>query len=119
LERETNSRQIAPKHHGKPAIIRDQKTRPVNKIDNFAKSAKPPSPVQIRAAPPFFLEDSRDPACSDVRGDFVLLRKALDSLLVPKSDLCKSLHRDELSARDLRRGGGSEDLHFQPRAVLG
>jgi hypothetical protein len=53
----TNSRQITPKHHGKPAIIRDQRTRPVNKIDNLAKSAKPPSPVQIRAAPPFFLEN--------------------------------------------------------------
>jgi hypothetical protein len=53
VELETNSRQITPKHHGKPAIIRDQRTRPVNKIDNFTKSAKPPSPVQIRAAPPF------------------------------------------------------------------
>src|SRR5688572_893602 len=48
----TDSRQIATKHHGKRAIIRDQRTRPVSKIDNLAKSAKPPSPVQIRAAPP-------------------------------------------------------------------
>jgi hypothetical protein len=54
LELETNSRQLTPKHDGKPAIIRDQRTRPVNKIDNPAESAKPPSPVQIRAAPPFF-----------------------------------------------------------------
>ncbi len=36
---ETNSRQMTPKHHGRPAIIRDQRTRPVNKIDHFAKSA--------------------------------------------------------------------------------
>ena len=49
----TDSRQITPKHQGKPTIIRDQRTRPVNKIDNLTKSAKPPSPVQIRAAPPF------------------------------------------------------------------
>ena len=53
-EFETDSRPIAPEHHGKPAIIRDQRTRPVSKIDNIAKSAKPPSPVQIRAAPPIF-----------------------------------------------------------------
>jgi hypothetical protein len=46
------SRQITPKHQGRPAIIEDQRTRPVNKIDNPAKSPKPPSPVQIRAAPP-------------------------------------------------------------------
>ena len=49
---ETNSRQLTPKHQGKPAIIRDQRTRPVNNIHNLTKSAKPPSPVQIRAAPP-------------------------------------------------------------------
>lgn len=30
---------------------------------------------------------------------------------IPKSDLCKSLHGDELSARDLRRGGGPQNLH--------
>jgi hypothetical protein len=51
---ETDSRQITPKHQGKPAIIRDQRTRPVNNIHNLTKSAKPPSPVQIRAAPPIF-----------------------------------------------------------------
>jgi hypothetical protein len=49
---ETNSRQLTPKHQGKAAIIRDQRTRPVNTIHNLPKSAKPPSPVQIRAAPP-------------------------------------------------------------------
>ena len=51
---ETDSRQSTPKHQGKPGIIRGQRTRPVNKIDNFTKSAKPTSPVQIRAAPPTF-----------------------------------------------------------------
>jgi hypothetical protein len=54
---ETDSRQLTPKHHGKPAIIQDQRTRPVNKIDDLAKSAKPPSPVQIRAAPLNFLKE--------------------------------------------------------------
>src|SRR5258705_13671803 len=43
---------ITPKQHGKPASIRYQKTRPANKIENLAKSAKPRSPVQIWAAPP-------------------------------------------------------------------
>jgi hypothetical protein len=52
---ETESSQIAPEHHGKRAIIRDQRTRPVSKIDNLTKSAKPPSPVQIRTAPPKFI----------------------------------------------------------------
>jgi len=51
---ETDSRQLTPKHDGRPAIIRDQRTRPANNIDNCSESAKPPSPVQIRAAPPNF-----------------------------------------------------------------
>ena len=33
---ETDARQLTPKHHGKPTILRDQRTRPVNKIDNPA-----------------------------------------------------------------------------------
>jgi hypothetical protein len=43
---ETDSRQITPKHHAKPAIIRDQRTRSVNKTDNLTKSAKPPPPFK-------------------------------------------------------------------------
>ena len=43
---------ITPKHRGTTASTRYQKTRPANNIDNRAESAKPPSPVQIRAAPP-------------------------------------------------------------------
>ena len=46
---------VTPKHQGKPASTRYQKTRPANKIQNRAESAKPPSPVQIRAAPPTIL----------------------------------------------------------------
>jgi hypothetical protein len=42
----------APEHQGKRGSRADQKTRRVNKIDNPALSAKPPSPVQIRTAPP-------------------------------------------------------------------
>ena len=68
FELETNSRRITPKHHGKPAIIRDQRTRPVNKIDNLAKSAKPPSPVQIRAAPPISGANSAIPRSKKHRG---------------------------------------------------
>jgi hypothetical protein len=40
-----------PKHQGKPRSTRDQRARRY-KIENPAKSAKPPSRVQIRAAPP-------------------------------------------------------------------
>jgi len=43
---------VMPKHHGKSAGVRYQKTKPANTIDNLTKSAKPPPPVQIRAAPP-------------------------------------------------------------------
>ena len=38
----------------KTGSTRDQRARRINKIENPAKSAKPPSPVQIRAAPPTF-----------------------------------------------------------------
>jgi hypothetical protein len=43
---------IAPEHRGKWSNRADQEARRVNKIDNPALSAKPPSPVQIRTAPP-------------------------------------------------------------------
>ena len=43
---------IAPQHQGKRGGRADQKAGRINKIDNLALSAKPPSPVQIRAAPP-------------------------------------------------------------------
>jgi hypothetical protein len=45
---------LTPKHHRKPRNTRDQRARRINKIENLAKSAKPPSPVQIRTAHPFF-----------------------------------------------------------------
>jgi hypothetical protein len=48
-----------PKHRLKPGIIKDQKTKPSIMIDNPVRSAKPPSPVQIRAAPPIFLAGSQ------------------------------------------------------------
>jgi hypothetical protein len=41
-----------PKYRAEPRSTRDQRARRINKIENPAKSAKPPSPVQIRAAPP-------------------------------------------------------------------
>jgi hypothetical protein len=51
---------IRPKHQGKSASIGNQKTRPAKKIENRAESAKPPSPVQIRAAPPNLPKKFRD-----------------------------------------------------------
>jgi hypothetical protein len=40
---------IAPKHQGKTGSRANQKAGRINKIDVSALSAKPPSPVQIRA----------------------------------------------------------------------
>src|SRR5882762_2283054 len=45
---------VMPKHQRRPRNTRDQRARRINKIENLAKSAKPRSPVQIRAAPPTF-----------------------------------------------------------------
>jgi hypothetical protein len=52
---------IAPEHQGRGGNRADQEARRVNKIDNPALSAKPPSPVQIRAAPPNFSKDFASP----------------------------------------------------------
>ena len=41
-----------PEHHGRRGSARDQRARRFNKIENPRESAKPPPPVQIRAAPP-------------------------------------------------------------------
>ena len=43
---------LTPKHQVKRGSRADQKAERINKIDVPALSAKPPSPVQIRAAPP-------------------------------------------------------------------
>jgi hypothetical protein len=48
-----------PKQQGRPGAIRDQKTRPGTTIHDPVRSAKPPSPVQVRAAPPFLSARSR------------------------------------------------------------
>ena len=53
-----------PKHQGKRRSTRDQRARRINKIEVPAMSAKPPSPVQIRAAPPVFHGNSRFPPCA-------------------------------------------------------
>jgi hypothetical protein len=48
---------IAPKHQRRRGSRADQKAGRINTIDVPALSAKPPSPVQIRAAPPKFLNE--------------------------------------------------------------
>jgi hypothetical protein len=85
-------------HQGKPAIIRDQRTRPVNKIDNFAKSAKPPSPVQIRAAPPFFRANSMVCAAPAQSGRANCL------------ELCSGRRARPLQVADMADGWRSDDL---------
>jgi hypothetical protein len=45
-------RPLTPEHQGKPPITRYQQARRDNTKQDLKKSAKPPSPVQIRAAPP-------------------------------------------------------------------
>jgi hypothetical protein len=51
---ETYSRPLPPTHQVKPWPCSDQKARKTTNMTRFTKSAKPPSPVQIRAAPPNF-----------------------------------------------------------------
>ena len=61
----------APKHDGEPAITRTRGQGQSTRTTTLTKSAKPPSPVQIRAAPPFLkLVDAvtcgrhiREPSC--------------------------------------------------------
>jgi hypothetical protein len=50
---------VAPEHRGKRGSRADQKAGRINTID-VPLSEKPPSPVQIRAAPPKFLKKFRD-----------------------------------------------------------
>ena len=47
-----------PKGQGRPGTIRDQKTKPGATIHDPVQSAKPPSPVQIRAALHFHQQNS-------------------------------------------------------------
>ena len=70
------------------------------------RSAKPPSPVQIRAAPPKILSKFAPLVVSARRlAISYCSEQPSNSLLVPKSDVGKALHREELSARALRKGG--------------
>ena len=57
-----------PKHRLIPGIITDQKTKPGITIDNPVRSAKPRSPVQIRAAPPIHSSKSTRSAICLRRG---------------------------------------------------
>jgi hypothetical protein len=59
-------------------IITDQKTKPGTTNQHPVRSAKPPSPVQIRAAPPKSLGNSRVWLCAAASCDFLLLRTALE-----------------------------------------
>jgi hypothetical protein len=61
-----------PKHRPKPDTIRNQKTKPGITIENPVRSAKPPSPVQIRAAPPKVSSNSMvcAPAAQTAAGDW-------------------------------------------------
>src|SRR5687768_17332862 len=52
VELQSNCSPRTPKHHVRAGETRNQRARRVNNLVNPTKSAKPPSPVQIRAAPP-------------------------------------------------------------------
>ena len=67
---ETVSRQVMPKHQGRPAVIRDQGTKPANEIDNLTKSAKPPPPFGSDS--PFRMRDRRLERISCVHVSFNL-----------------------------------------------
>jgi hypothetical protein len=51
-KRQSNFSPRAPKHRRKTGNTRNQRARRINNLQNSAKLAKPPSPVQIRAADP-------------------------------------------------------------------
>jgi hypothetical protein len=70
------SEQQRPNTTQNRGIIRDQKTKPGTTKGNPVRSAKPPSPVQIRAAPPFSLRDSRDRVSVCARGRFLVAPKS-------------------------------------------
>ena len=82
---ETDSRPLPPKHQVKPWPCSDQKARKTTNMTWFTKSAKPPSPVQIRAAPPFSPRNSRD-------WDVCLRPRAI-SYCSEKPSNCSSLRR--------------------------
>jgi hypothetical protein len=74
----------------------NQKTRRVNKLENLALSAKPPSPVQIRAAPSISLRKLQR---LSLRGTIARL------IIVPKcSRLAAGTNHDASATRDVRVG---------------
>src|SRR6476660_4724944 len=68
-----------PKYWVKRRVGRYQKARRVNHIAFSCLICKTSIPVQIRAAPPKSLRNSRDWCVPASAGDFLLLRKALES----------------------------------------
>ncbi len=96
-----------PKHHVRAGETSNQRARRINNLANPAKSAKPPSPVQIRAAPP---------NSAQIRSFVRRRRKRLlrDGLKLLRS-ICLQIpqHIDSLRVADVRvrQGGGLEDLH--------
>jgi hypothetical protein len=76
-EVETNSRPLPPKHRVRRGPCTDQKARRATTIASLTKSAKPPSPVQIRAAPPKFLRKSRVRSSACLWRRFLLLLNGL------------------------------------------
>ena len=77
-------------------------------MPNLAKSAKPPSPVQIRAAPPFLPQGSRVPAGARLAGHRYCSESPQVAPRFRHAASAKSVRCDELSASDLCRGGGFE-----------
>ncbi len=106
----------APKHQGKRGSRADQKAGRINKIDVPALSAKPPSPVQIRAARLYVPLDSaeqwkRDLAAADnwrvssrIRGSY-RYRGAREYLVqrVQRANRVLASRRDPCLLRDRSR----------------
>jgi len=66
---------LTPKHHPKPTNTRYQRASNDSSIYNATKSAKPPSPVQIRAAPPKSLGNFQILACALSVAPFLIAPK--------------------------------------------
>jgi len=106
---ENDSRTDAPKHDVEPASTPHQRAGPAIRKGNHSKSAKPPCPVQIRAAPPFSMSkiDRLRPRRANARSPIGLRwttgRRAVGATAVLSPD-SRSVGRSRYQAGRMFRG---------------
>ena len=103
---------LTPNHHRKPGNTRDQRARRINKIENLAKSAKPPSPVQIRAAPPISSVNSIVCARAAQADAFQLDYSGLQVAGRRRRSFTQIADRQWVDVSAAEEGGGFQDLRL-------